>query len=109
MNSRTTVSDESLMRMYLDHGVDEATCSMFRLEEHGVTFHSPWEFPLMAEMSICVDFRHPERGRCRTPVCGVVVGSSRTGAGRFETTVLFVGATGNELPAESDLPLAVAG
>lgn len=97
------------MRLYLDHGVDEAACTKFRVEEHGVTFESPWEFPLMAELSICVDFRHPRKGRCRTPVHGVVVGSARRKDGRFETTVLFFGMAEDGPAFENGLTAAVAG
>jgi hypothetical protein len=88
MNSRTEVIST---RLFLDHGADEAHCEQFRLEERGITFASPWEFPLMAELSICLDFKHPRLGRRRTPVQGVVVGSQRKGTGSFETTVLFCG------------------
>ena len=61
------------------------------MEEHGVTFDSPWQFPIMAELSICVDYKHPRMGRCRTPVQGVVVDSAKVEDGRYETTVLFFG------------------
>ena len=97
------------MRLYLDHGTDEAACTKFRVEEHGVTFDSPWEFPLMAELSICVDFQHPRRGRCRAPAHGVVVDSTRTDNGRFETTVLFFGTTEDGPAFENGLAAAVAG
>jgi hypothetical protein len=90
MNSRTHAPVPPLPRLFLDHGADEATCERFRIEEHGVTFESPWQFPLMAELSICLDFRHPRFGRCRTPVEGVVVGSKRLNA-NYETTVMFFG------------------
>jgi hypothetical protein len=91
MNTRTNASTQSSTRLFLDHGVDEAACERFRIEERGVTFDSPWEFPVMAELSICVDFRHPRLGRCRAPVKGVVVGSQRRAGGAYETTVLFCG------------------
>jgi len=93
MNSRTADSEEPLTRLYLDHGLDEASCDHFRLEENGVTFDSPWEFALMAELSMCVDYRDPRQGRCRTPIRGVVVGSAKLRNGRHETTVLFIGET----------------
>ena len=79
------------MRLYLDHGIDEASCTSFQMEEHGVTFDSPWQFPVMAELSICVDYNHPRMGRRRTPVQGVVVDSAKVADGRYETTVLFFG------------------
>jgi hypothetical protein len=89
------------MRLYLDHGIDEASCTSFQLQERGVTFDSPWQFPVMAELSICVDYNHPRIGRCRTPVQGVVVESAKVESGRYETTVLFFGMAEESLLSSS--------
>jgi hypothetical protein len=85
--------------MFLDHGVDEASCERLRLKEHGMTFDSPWEFPVMAELSICLDYAHPRLGRRRTPMEGVVVGSRRLRGGAYETSVLFFGMDESRVPA----------
>ena len=89
MNSRPSVSCQSRPQLFLDHGIDESACERFCMEEKGVTFESPWAFPLMAELSICVDYRHPRLGQCRTPIRGVVVGTRKLSRGVVETTVLF--------------------
>ncbi len=109
MNSRTCHSEESPARLFLDHGADEASCEKFRVEERGVTFDSPWEFPLMAELSVCLEYRHPRLGRCRTPVHGVVVGSQRMTCGRYETTLLFFGVGEEGAEFLNGLTSAVAG
>ncbi len=91
MNSRTIAPSHPTTRMYLDHGADESQCENFRIGEKGATFDSPWHFPLLAELSICLDYCHPRLGHCRTPVQGVVVGTHRLPEGTYETTVLFLG------------------
>jgi hypothetical protein len=76
--------------LFLDHGVDETTCERFCIESHGVTFESPWEFTLLAELCISVDFRDIRRGRRRrTPINGIVVGTRKLSRGVFETVVFF--------------------
>jgi hypothetical protein len=81
--------------LFLEHGADETPTSHLHIQETGVTFESPWEFPMLAELNICVAWHRPRHGRQRTPVEGTVISSRRLGARLFETTVFFA-----ELPEE---------
>jgi hypothetical protein len=65
------------------------------VEERGATFESPWQFEPLAELMLCLAWRHPRLGQQRTPVTGVVVDSRKNPRGRYDTVVLFP-----ELPAE---------
>jgi hypothetical protein len=76
-------------RLCLEHGTDESATDCLRVEERGVTFESPWQFEPLAELMLCLAWRHPRRGAQRTPVSGVVVDSRKVDRGRYETVVLF--------------------
>lgn len=82
-------------RLCLDHGADESATECLHVEERGATFESPWRFEPLAELLLCLAWRHPRLGFQRTPVSGVVVDSRKITHGRYETIVLFP-----ELPAE---------
>ena len=90
MHSRIPQLKQRETRLLLDHGADETTCQQFHLGERGVTFESPWRFTPMAEMIVCLAWKHPRLGRQRTPVNGIVLSSRRLGRAKYETTVLFL-------------------
>jgi hypothetical protein len=78
------------LRLCLDHGADETEAAYLQVEDRGVTFESPWEFQPMAELVLCLTWRHPRLGAQRFPMTGVVVASQNLGTRRYETTVLFL-------------------
>jgi hypothetical protein len=94
MRQRTSSTCQN-PRLFLDHGADETPASRLHIRECGVTFESPWEFPMMSELTICLAWYRPRFGNQRTPVEGTVVDSRRLGSRRFETTVFF-----SEMPEE---------
>ena len=76
-------------RLCLEHGADESATHHLRVEERGATFESPWQFEPLAELLLCLAWRHPRLGHQRTPLNGVVLDSKRLTDGSFETIVLF--------------------
>ena len=76
-------------RLCLEHGADESATDYLTVEERGATFESPWQFEPLAELVLCLAWRHPRHGFQRTPVNGVVVDSQKTNEGRYQTVVLF--------------------
>lgn len=60
------------------------------MEDRGVTFESSWQFPPMAELTVCFAWSHHRLGLRRTPVQGVVLESHQIERTRYRTTVLFL-------------------
>lgn len=96
MRNSTTLSRPST-RLLLDHGADETSAEHIHIEERGLTFESPWEFPAMSELSICLTWHQPRAGARRTPTVGIVLASRKIGVTRYETTVLFLEMPGAQM------------
>lgn len=94
MRMTSTISP-SATRLCLEHGADESATESLQVEERGATFESPWQFEPLAELLLCLAWRHPRLGFQRTPVNGVVVDSRKVHDGCYQTVVLFP-----ELPAD---------
>ena len=101
MLTRSTTT-ETPARLFLDHGADETAATRLHIEERGATFESPWEFPFMTELALCIAWQHPRLGQHREPLSGMVIGSRKLDTGAYETTVFFHGKESDEM-SEFDL------
>lgn len=91
LNEDTVPSDcsEPIPLIYLEDGLDQATCDYLHINENGLIFESPWLFEPMKR--IAIQLRSPDHGwQNEQMTCeSVVVHSHACGTKRYQTTLLF--------------------
>ena len=82
-------ADPTTPLIYLEDGLDQASCDYLHINESGLIFESPWQFEPMKRIAVQLHWPDQERQNERVNCESVVVHSHPCGVRRYQTTLLF--------------------